>query len=168
MSGAAGEPRIDHDLVWVVEDSEEDAEAIQRALGRTHPGLALEFTERGTGVAERLLEAARRPGLVLLDLKLPGVGGGEVLRSIRSRPELDGVTVVAFTSSTSPDEVDTTYAAGADSYIYKPVNFELFRTVLKGAVDYWQRKAKGGDGGGDADGDGGADGGGGRPPQPPS
>ncbi|MEV3929267.1 response regulator [Streptomyces sp. NPDC053728] len=145
MSGAAGERRIDHDLVWVVEDSEEDAEAIARALGRTHPGLELEFIDRGTGFVERLLEADRKPGLVLLDLKLPGPGGAEVLRSIRSRPELDDVTVVAFTSSTGPDEVDRTYAAGADSYIYKPVNFELFRTVLKGAVDYWQDRAKGGD-----------------------
>ncbi|MEV7400443.1 response regulator [Streptomyces sp. NPDC091267] len=145
MSGAAGGRWIDPDLVWVVEDSPEDSEAIARALGHTHPGLTLEFTDRGTGFVDRLLAAARRPGLVLLDLKLPGPGGAEVLRSIRSRPELDGVAVVAFTSSTGPDEVDTTYAAGADSYIYKPVNFDLFRTVLKGAVDYWQKKAKGKD-----------------------
>ncbi|MEU3147898.1 MULTISPECIES: response regulator [unclassified Streptomyces] len=143
MSGPAGDPGIDHDLVWVVEDSAEDAEAIRRALGRTHPDLTLLFTDRGAGVAERLLEAARRPGLVLLDLNMPGLGGVAVLRSIRSMPELDDVTVVVFTSSTAPDEVDATYAAGADSYIYKPINFELFRTVLKGAVDYWQRRAKG-------------------------
>lgn len=145
MSGAAEEHRVDHDLVWVLEDSAEDAEAIARALDRTHPGLTLEFTDRGTGFVERLLQAARRPGLVLLDLNLPGLSGGAVLRSIRSRPELNDVAVVVFTSSTEPEEVDTSYAAGADSYIYKPVNFELFRTVLKGAVDYWQRKAKGGD-----------------------
>ncbi|MCX4771502.1 response regulator [Streptomyces sp. NBC_01260] len=145
MSGAAEEHRVDHDLVWVLEDSAEDAEAIARALGRTHPGLTLEFTDRGTGFVERLLQAARRPGLVLLDLNLPGLSGGAVLRSIRSRPELNDVAVVVFTSSTEPEEVDTSYAAGADSYIYKPVNFELFRTVLKGAVDYWQRKAKGRD-----------------------
>ncbi|MER6443382.1 response regulator [Streptomyces sp. NPDC001185] len=145
MSGSAADPRIDRDFVWVVEDSAEDAEAIQRALGRTHPGLRLEFTERGAGVAERLLNAERRPGLVILDLRLPGLSGSEVLRSIRSMPELDQVTVVVFTASTAPDDVDATYAAGADSYIYKPVNFELFRTVLKGAVDYWQRRANGED-----------------------
>ncbi|MFF1460685.1 response regulator [Streptomyces sp. NPDC058330] len=147
MSGGAGEPRIDHDLVWVIEDSAEDAEAIQRALSRTHPHLTLEFTDRGTGVVERLTETARRPGLVLLDLSMPGLSGSAVLRAIRSRPELDEVAVVVFTSSTEPTEVDATYEAGADSYIYKPVNFDLFRTVLKGAVDYWQRKAKDGDDG---------------------
>lgn len=145
MSGAAEEHRVDHDLVWVLEDSAEDAEAIARALNRTHPDLTLEFTDQGTGFVKRLLQAARRPGLVLLDLTLPGLSGRAVLRSIRSRPELNDVAVVIFTSSTEPEEVDTSYAAGADSYIYKPVNFELFRTVLKGAVDYWQRKAKGGD-----------------------
>ncbi|MFD3734964.1 response regulator [Streptomyces sp. NPDC058632] len=144
MSGPAGDAGIDHDLVWVVEDSAEDAEAIRRALGSTHPDLTLLFTDRGAGVVERLLEAAPRPGLVLLDLNMPGLSGAAVLRSIRSMPELNKVTVVVFTSSTAPDEVDATYAAGADSYIYKPVNFELFRTVLKGAVDYWQRRAKGG------------------------
>jgi CheY-like chemotaxis protein len=144
VSGAAGEPGIDHGLVWVVEDSAEDAEAIQRALGSTHPELTLEFSDRAAGVVERLLEATRRPGLILLDLKMPGPGGAAVLRSIRRRPELDRVAVVVFTSSTEPDEVDATYEAGADSYIYKPVNFELFRTVLKGAVDYWQARAQGG------------------------
>ncbi|MEU5717165.1 response regulator [Streptomyces sp. NPDC020403] len=133
---------MDQDFVWVVEDSPEDAEAIRRALGGTHPELTLLFTDRGAGVAERLLEATRRPGLVLLDLNLPGLSGAAVLRSIRALPELNGVTVVAFTSSTAPAEVDATYEAGADSYIYKPVNFELFRTVLKGAVDYWQSRAK--------------------------
>jgi CheY-like chemotaxis protein len=145
VSGSAEDPSIDHDFVWVVEDSAEDAEAIQRALGRTHPGLTLEFIDRGTGVAERLLEATRRPGLVLLDLHMPGLSGAAVLRSIRSMPELNNVTVVVFTAYTAPEEVDATYAAGADSYIYKPVNFDLFQTVLKGAVDYWQRRVKGGD-----------------------
>lgn len=144
MSGRA-DSGIDHDVVWVVEDSPEDAEAIQRALSRTHPGLTLDFTDRGAGVAERLLTATPRPGLVLLDLNMPGLSGASLLRSIRSRPELDDVAVVAFTSSAAPDEVDATYEAGADSYIYKPVNFELFRAVLKGVVDYWQSRATGED-----------------------
>ncbi|MFJ2738400.1 response regulator [Streptomyces sp. NPDC087440] len=129
---------VDHTRVLVVEDSQEDAEAIERALSRSHPDLSLRFTERGEGVVAGLLTDELLPGLVLLDLNMPGVSGFSVLRDIRSRPELAGVAVVVFTSSTAPAEVDASYAAGADSYIYKPVNFDLFRTVLKGAVDYWQ------------------------------
>ncbi|MGW4645603.1 response regulator [Kitasatospora sp. NPDC004289] len=125
-------------LVLVVEDSEEDTEAIMRALGRSHPLLRLEFLARSEAALPRLLDPGRpAPDLVLLDLNMPGRGGHGVLADIRARPELREVKVVVFTSSTAPAEVDACYAAGADSYVYKPVNFELFQTVLRGAVDYW-------------------------------
>ncbi|MFJ9621037.1 response regulator [Streptomyces sp. NPDC101181] len=125
-------------LILVVEDSEEDTEAIQRALSRSHPSLHVEFAPRSDAVIPRLLDpAAARPDLVLLDLNMPGVNGLTLLSSLRRHPELASLTVVMFTSSTSSAEEDACYAAGADSYIYKPVNFELFQTVLRGAVDYW-------------------------------
>ena len=125
-------------LVLVVEDSEEDAEAVERALGRSHPLVRLEFATYPDTVVPRLLDtAAERPALVLLDLNLPGRGGHALLRDIRARAELTGLPVVVFTSSTAPAEVDACYAAGADSYVFKPLNFELFRTVLGSAVDFW-------------------------------
>ncbi|MCK1795634.1 response regulator [Streptomyces sp. XM4193] len=135
--GPAGR-EVDLGRVLVVEDSPEDAEAIERALRHTHPDLRPEFTTRGEGVVDLLLEREVLPGLVLLDLNMPGMSGHAVLAALRARTEFADVTVVVFTSSTSPAEVDACYAAGADSYVYKPVNFTLFRTVLKGAVDYWQ------------------------------
>ncbi|GGX57845.1 response regulator [Streptomyces fructofermentans] len=134
-----GARRIDPGSVLVVEDSQEDAEAIQRALSSTHPALRLEFVHRGEGVVDALLASDVLPGLVLLDLNMPGMDGHGLLGALRARPEFRDVTLVVFTSSTAPAEVDRCYAAGADSYIYKPVNFTLFRTVLKGAVDYWQQ-----------------------------
>lgn len=138
-AGASGAARaVDPDRILVVEDSPEDAKAIERALSRTHPGVRLDFATRGDGLAERLMSTHPPPGLLLLDLCLPGPGGLAALAAIRARPELRGITVVVFAASTAPAEVDACYAAGADSYIYKPVNFGLFREVLKGAVDYWQ------------------------------
>ncbi|MEU4086243.1 response regulator [Streptomyces aureus] len=127
----------DHGRILVVEDSQEDAEAIERALSRSHPQLSLEFLDRGEGLVDRLLAQEQVPGILLLDLNMPGVSGHTLLRAIRARPELAEIAVVVFTSSTAPPEVDACYAAGADSYVYKPLNFELFRTVLKGAIDYW-------------------------------
>ncbi|MFJ4962733.1 Response regulator rcp1 [Streptomyces sp. ADI96-02] len=125
-------------LILVVEDSEEDTEAIQRALARSHPSLEVEFAPRSEDVLPRLLDrGARPPDLVLLDLNMPGLNGLALLSKLRGLPECASVTVVVFTSSTASAEVDACYAAGADSYIYKPVNFELFRTVLQGAVDFW-------------------------------
>ncbi|MFD5680507.1 response regulator [Streptomyces bacillaris] len=130
-------------LILVVEDSEEDTEAIQRALSRSHPSLGVEFAPRSDTVVPRLLDpAARTPDLVLLDLNMPGTNGLTLLSNLRAHAALATLTVVVFTSSTSSAEEDACYAAGADSYIYKPVNFELFQTVLRGAVDFWMAQKK--------------------------
>lgn len=127
-------------VVLVVEDSEEDREAILRALSRSHPELVLEFLPDGHLVADRLRDTTLpHPALVLLDLNMPGVDGYRVLSDLRADVDarLNDVIVVVFTSSTTSADIDRCYEAGADSYVYKPVNFTLFRTVLQGAVDYW-------------------------------
>jgi CheY-like chemotaxis protein len=128
------------DLIFVVEDSDEDVEAIGRAIGRSHPGLRVEFFRSGTAVLPRLAAGTELPRLLLLDLNMPGESGLDVIRQIRRNDGLAGLTVVVFTSSEEPAEADACYAAGADSYIYKPLNFALFQSVLSQTLDYWQGK----------------------------
>lgn len=124
-------------LVLVVEDSDEDVEAIGRALRRTHPDLRLELLRSGVEVMPRLTAADRpRPGLMLLDLNMPGESGLDVLRRVRGA--FKDLTIVVFTSSEDQAEADACAAAGADSYIYKPINFALFQTVLGQTLDYWR------------------------------
>lgn len=126
-------------LVLVVEDSAEDREAIQRALTRSHPELELEFALDGDAAIARLsAPGLERPALLLLDLNLPGRDGYQVLADLRANPDLAALKIIVFTSSTTSADIERCYALGADSYVYKPVNFHLFRTVLQGAVDYWQ------------------------------
>ncbi|WP_067701309.1 response regulator [Nocardia jejuensis] len=130
--------QLTEQLVLLVEDSDEDREAIERALHASHPHLRLEFVIDGHAALTRLRDETRpRPMLVFLDLNMPGISGLSVLERIRADAALADITVVVFTSSTTADDIERCYAAGADSYIYKPVDFALFRTVLQGAVDYW-------------------------------
>ncbi|AGL20485.1 response regulator [Actinoplanes sp. N902-109] len=132
---------IDPDLVLVVEDSDEDVEAISRAIGRSHPQVRLEFLRSGAEVRSRLTApGATLPGLMLLDLNMPGEGGLDVIKQVRAEPGLPALILVVFTSSEAQAEADACYAAGADSYIYKPVNFALFRTVLQQTLDYWRSR----------------------------
>ncbi|MFI5931406.1 response regulator [Actinoplanes sp. NPDC051494] len=129
------------DLILVVEDTDEDVEAIGRAIGKSHPAVELEFLRSGAEVLPRLTApGAIRPRLVLLDLNMPGEGGLDVIKRVRSEPALAGLTLVVFTSSEDQAEADACYAAGADSYIYKPINFALFRTVLQQTLDYWRSR----------------------------
>ena len=127
------------DLVLVVEDSDEDVEAIGRAIGRSHPDVRLEFLRSGDRVMPRLTEAgAPRPSMMRRDLNMRGESGLDVLKQVRADPGLADLTIVVFTSSEDPAEADACQAAGADSYVYKPINFALFQTVLRQTLDYWR------------------------------
>ena len=77
------------------------------------------------------------PNLVLLDLKLPGVDGFEVLRQVKSAPILKRLPVVVLTSSKEEGDRALTYDIGANSYIVKPVSFDGFLDVIKQIEGYW-------------------------------
>jgi two-component system response regulator len=77
------------------------------------------------------------PNLVLLDLKLPGIDGFEVLRQIKSTPILKRLPVVILTSSKEEGDRSLSYDHGANSYLVKPVSFEGFLEVVRGIDGYW-------------------------------
>ena len=77
------------------------------------------------------------PNLILLDLKLPGIDGFEVLRQIKSTPILRRVPVIILTSSKEEGDLALTYEIGANSYIVKPVSFDGFLGVIKQIEGYW-------------------------------
>ena len=77
------------------------------------------------------------PSLVLLDLKLPGVDGFEVLRQVKSAPILRRLPVIILTSSKEEGDRALTYDIGANSYIVKPVSFNGFLDVIKQIEGYW-------------------------------
>jgi len=77
------------------------------------------------------------PNLVLLDLKLPGVDGFEVLHQVKSTPILKRLPVIILTSSKEEGDRALTYDIGANSYIVKPVSFDGFLDVIKQIEGYW-------------------------------
>jgi CheY-like chemotaxis protein len=77
------------------------------------------------------------PNLVLLDLKLPGVDGFEVLRQIKSTPLIKRLPVVILTSSKEEGDRALSYDIGANSYLVKPVSFDGFLGVIRQINGYW-------------------------------
>jgi CheY-like chemotaxis protein len=131
--------------ILLVEDNEDHAELTRRALkgGNVINGVfwvkdgeeALEFLYQRGRYDGR--ERAPRPGLVLLDVKLPKVDGHAVLRQIKSDPALRTIPVVMLTTSCRSDDVSESYAAGANSFITKPVSFRDFAETIKTVGLYW-------------------------------
>jgi two-component system response regulator len=77
------------------------------------------------------------PRLVLLDLKLPKVGGLEVLQAIRKDERTRTIPVVVLTSSREQRDLVDSYNLGVNSYIQKPVDFEQFNHTIRHLGMYW-------------------------------
>jgi CheY-like chemotaxis protein len=80
---------------------------------------------------------AARPGLILVDIKLPGMDGIDLVGRIKADPKLKPIPVVILTTSTDEEEIEKSYNNGANSYIVKPVDFEQFGKVIKELKLYW-------------------------------
>jgi CheY-like chemotaxis protein len=96
---------------------------------------ALDYLLGRDKYADRTLFAM--PNLILLDLKMPGIDGFEVLRQIKSTDKLKRIPVVILTSSKEEGDRTLSYDIGANSYLMKPVSFEGFIDVVRKIDDYW-------------------------------
>ncbi len=131
--------------ILLVEDSPEDYETTERAFRRS--GLknpiyrcadgdeALDFLYRRGRYAD--LQKAPRPGVILLDLNLPGTDGREVLNEIKTDPDLKQIPVIVLTTSKDDRDIEVCYRCGANSYIQKPVDLEGFMKAIERLNDYW-------------------------------
>jgi CheY-like chemotaxis protein len=77
------------------------------------------------------------PCLVLLDLKLPGKMGRDVLRWLRRQPSLNHLLVIVLTSSSDSHDVDSAYEHGAQSYLVKPLSLEKRLEMAQAIKNYW-------------------------------
>ena len=135
----------DNRSILVVEDSPEDWKIMQRAIGRSNLKNKITRVADGDEALDYLyrrgawIDASKapRPGIILLDLNLPGMDGREVLSEIKSAPVLCTIPVVVLTTSKDERDIESCYALGANSYINKPVDMEGFLTALARLKDYW-------------------------------
>jgi DNA-binding NarL/FixJ family response regulator len=78
-----------------------------------------------------------RPGLIILDLNMPRKDGREALKEIKADPELKRIPVVVLTTSTAGPDVARSYDLGANSFISKPVAFDVLVNIMKTIGQYW-------------------------------
>jgi len=77
------------------------------------------------------------PNIILLDLKMPGIDGLEVLKRVKSTPEIKRIPIIILTSSKEEGDRAMSYDLGANSYLVKPISFDGFLEVVKKVTDYW-------------------------------
>jgi two-component system response regulator len=82
-------------------------------------------------------DTSHLPQVILLDLKLPKLGGLEVLQRLRADPRTRLISVVVLTSSSEEEDILSSYRLGANSYVRKPVEFNRFADAVKQLALYW-------------------------------
>jgi CheY-like chemotaxis protein len=129
----------------IVEDNDDDAALLRRAFTKAkllNPIYFVRSAEEaityliGTGKYENRIEFPL-PGLILLDLKMPGMGGHGFLAWLRAKPGLETLRVVVLSSSDDMRDINLAYQLGANSFLVKPADFDRFVEISAALSGYW-------------------------------
>lgn len=131
--------------ILLVEDNVQDIEITQRAFAKGRVRNELTVVRDGEEAIDYLYHRGKyqdpatspRPGMILLDLNLPKVGGLEVLQQIKKDDQLKQIPVIVLTVSQREEDVVRSYDLGVNTYIQKPVEFDNFMRVVNAVHEYW-------------------------------
>ena len=131
--------------ILLVEDDPQDVELTLRAFRSENVRSRIEVVRDGEEALDYLFcrgdyktrAAEQPPTLVLLDLKLPKIGGLQVLRELKASVQCRSIPVIMLTSSGEQRDVAESYTLGVNSYIQKPVDILEFRKAIRTLALYW-------------------------------
>ena len=139
--GLRPDPRVE---ILLVEDNPNDVELTLDAFRENKLTNPIQVMRDGVEALDFLLyrgvyaqRSGGNPKIVLLDLKLPRLGGKEVLQAIRNDERTKMIPVVILTSSAEERDIFESYQLGVNSYIVKPVDFDQFTAAARQIGLYW-------------------------------
>jgi len=133
--------------VLLVEDSPGDVRLTQEAFREANRSIHLHIANDGIEAMAFLRKQgihvnAPRPDLILLDLNLPKMDGREVLAHIKADAGLKLIPTVILTTSEAEADIVKSYQLQANCYLSKPVQLEVFESLVKSINDFWLTKVK--------------------------
>lgn len=132
-------------VILLVEDNPTDVKITKRAFKQSNLKNSLYVIRDGKEALDFLYHKgeyadeskAPRPDLILLDIKLPRVNGIDVLKRLKTDPDLKRIPITMLTISDSNKDITRAYDLGVNSYITKPVDFDKFVEAMKTHHFYW-------------------------------
>jgi hypothetical protein len=126
--------------ILLVEDNPMDVDLTKRAFAINKLPVSIDVASDGEEALKCIPKwdtGAAVPRVILLDLKLPKVGGLEVLKTLKAHPIYQRIPVVVLTSSSEERDLMTAYSYGANSYIVKEIDFDKFLEIAAQIENYW-------------------------------
>jgi CheY-like chemotaxis protein len=132
-------------LVMLIEDNPDHAELVMRTLAEHRVLNRIHHIQDGQTALNYLFRRGEysdpavspRPHVILLDLRLPGIDGLEVLKAVKESKDLRHIPVVVLTTSEAERDVARAYSHHANSYLVKPVGFDQFARMMEDLGFYW-------------------------------
>lgn len=131
-------PLLESQPILIVEDSPDDFEATRRAFTKANLRNRIHRAESGEEALSYLRnDTNQRPGIILLDLNMPGLDGRKTLEIIKQTRSLQSIPIVVLTTSNDERDVEACYKLGANTYIQKPVDFDGLIAAIRRLKEYW-------------------------------
>jgi CheY-like chemotaxis protein len=131
----------------VVEDNDDDVFIIRKFLDQAPEVRAISRVDNGKAALDYMrklgpYEDEHTPHLVLLDINMPGMNGFEILQEMRTDPLLRLIPVIVLSTSGRPEDVQRAYFLGANAYLVKSGELQLFGSDLLHFASFWGRVAR--------------------------
>ena len=124
--------------ILVVDDSSDDIALLLRAFAQEGLGNPVDACESGQEALDYVSDPRHDTlGLIILDVKMPGLNGFDVLGRLKANPALQNVPVVMFTSSALPDDINRSFTMGTDGFMNKPLTFGELRNLIGSFRTRW-------------------------------
>jgi CheY-like chemotaxis protein len=130
--------------ILYIEDNPDEADIFGRTISRLANPPSFTILSSGTEGIDYLLQQGQymgqglaMPRLVLIDLKLPGHSGFEVIQQVRATSRTRYLPMVVYSTSDNPDDIRRAYDLGANAYLIKPGSYHEASDLMRRLVDFW-------------------------------
>jgi len=123
--------------ILMADDDADDRFLVQAAFEDNDLSHPIIFFEDGEQLLDYLSTPELIPNLIFLDLNMPKRDGREVLKVLRNNNRWNNTPIIIFSTSNAPDDVNTSYALGANCYIVKPSSYEELKTLVWSIHRFW-------------------------------
>jgi DNA-binding response OmpR family regulator len=122
--------------ILLIEDNEDDVALTEIAFKKAQISNKMVVATNGKQALDHLFghtngDSENKPGLILLDLKLPIIGGLDVLREVKANKDTSQIPVIVLTSSSEERDQSESYRLGACDFIRKPTSLSKFIEIIK-------------------------------------
>ena len=123
--------------ILIIDDSEDDLLLTKMVLTKIRGKIKVDAARDGEEGLALLRSGAELPALILLDLKMPRMGGLDVLHAIRADERLRHTPVIIVTHSDLESDKEASYKSGANSYLNKSVDLDQFMKHIRSELEKW-------------------------------